>query len=635
MSDVQIFTGLAILISGFVSLCPSPTQPNGLPAYHWQVLVHLAWFSTITHQGTLFLLQEYFREHRWQRNVRLLLMCTLLVLLIIAMLPTAFFNWYSKRTQILLIGPSDSRDFVPEDWLVTYFTLAKSAAQPVSPALCYFNLSSANSLYRSADPCRWSDFTPLRPPRLTAAATVIIRRAITYQYTSLSATTGDMSRLPGEAGLDHSPSPSSDIDARREQYCDFHTQPFGTFSFQSAVFGMLSLVVLSLWNAARLFSLPSAFFRRRIRNPISRYSRLLIENASRRATHVTTPLLALHLTGRLVLDMFTSKLAKVSSLIRQSLSEIRRNNSKLIQHQVLLLIFAFVQGCIRLYPAHDPYFHIVQREGWTFGQILAVLSPLSPLALVVHELFNGGSRAWHASSNQPEHMTTAAVITQTDDPSHTPGIELRAVNDGNVEANGSGLDRRQVRTGSDQGEGSSGPAGATSLLDSPEYRSSKWMSIKVWILVITVTHLAYTELIHIDMAHSDPESLPRLIFGLFATFAATSYAWVLMGLSIWSRSANYNSGYHHDSRLTTSAARPDTFHLMMMLPAAFTSLGFMLLSFLNALFFQGRSPLNTPPRTSHLFGGSDWATWICVLEVIAIILEIVAILVKRVLRRRA
>lgn len=119
-------------------------------------------------------MQKYFREHRWQRNVRLLLMCVLLVLLMIAMLPMASFNWYSKRSLVQLTGPSDTRGFVPDDWLVTYFKLARSAAQPVSPALCYFDVSSADDLYHSADPCLWSDFTPVRPPRLTAAATTII-----------------------------------------------------------------------------------------------------------------------------------------------------------------------------------------------------------------------------------------------------------------------------------------------------------------------------------------------------------------------------------------------------------------------------------------------------------------------------
>lgn len=233
-------------------------------------------------------MQTYFQEHRWQRNVRLLLMCALLVLLIIAMLPTAFFNWYSKRTQILLTGPLDSRDSVPGNWQVTYFTLAKSAAQPVSPALCYFDMSSANHLYRSADPCRWSDFTQVRPPRLTAAATIVMRRTIMYENADLSTINGDMPRLPGnKTDPDSSSNDSLNIDSRREQYCDLHTSLFETVAFQAAMLGIANIAILSLWNAIRLFASSSAFFRRRIRNPMSRYSRRAIENTSRRAARVS------------------------------------------------------------------------------------------------------------------------------------------------------------------------------------------------------------------------------------------------------------------------------------------------------------------------------------------------------------
>lgn len=275
-------------------------------------------------------MQKYFREHRWQRNVRLLLMCALLVLLMIAMLPTASFNWYSKRSLVQLTGPSDTRGLVPDNWLVTYFTLARSAAQPVSPALCYFDVSSADNLYHSANACLWSDFTPVRPPRLTAAATSIIRRVIMYENADLSRTNGDMPHLPGnETGLDDSSSPSLDIDSRREQYCDLHTTLFETVAFQAAVLGIANIAILSLWNATRLFAFSSTFFRRRIRNPMSRYSRHAIKTTSRRVARafpttghkpdlvegvITTPLLALHLTGRLILDMFTSKLAKVCQL---------------------------------------------------------------------------------------------------------------------------------------------------------------------------------------------------------------------------------------------------------------------------------------------------------------------------------
>lgn len=262
-------------------------------------------------------------------------MYALLASLLIAMLPTASFNYYSKRWIVQADGPSDSRGFVPEDWLVTYFTLEKSAAQPASPTLCYFDISSANDLYASADPCRWGGITPVRPPRLSTAATWIITRVIWSGRGDLSAGAGDMSRLPSdEAGLGNSSSASLDFDTRREQYCDLHTPFFKTYSFHFALLGMAIMTMLSSMTALRLFASSSAFVGGRVRNSISRYCQRAIENTARWATRtfpttghkpdfvegaVTTPLLALHLTVRLILDMFTSNLAKVGQLEVHSL----------------------------------------------------------------------------------------------------------------------------------------------------------------------------------------------------------------------------------------------------------------------------------------------------------------------------
>lgn len=53
MSDLQILTGISILISGYAQL------ECGLSCYHWQVLVYLAWFSSLTHLSCLTLLRNY------------------------------------------------------------------------------------------------------------------------------------------------------------------------------------------------------------------------------------------------------------------------------------------------------------------------------------------------------------------------------------------------------------------------------------------------------------------------------------------------------------------------------------------------------------------------------------------------
>lgn len=80
MSDQQLVTGLAILISGFSQL------HEGLLYYHWQVITDLAWFSSATHMSSLICLEQYFQRHRLIWYARLFLMTGLVVMLATAML---------------------------------------------------------------------------------------------------------------------------------------------------------------------------------------------------------------------------------------------------------------------------------------------------------------------------------------------------------------------------------------------------------------------------------------------------------------------------------------------------------------------------------------------------------------------
>lgn len=276
-----------------------------------------------------------------------------------------------------------------------------------------------------------------------------------------------------------------------------------------------------------------------------------------------------------------------------------------------------MQGCIRLYPAHDPYFHKVQHEGWTFGQILDVLSPLSPLALVVHEVFNGGSRAWHTSSNQPAHPTRATVASQTDHTSRDRGVELREAHDGHLEANVTEPDARQTRNENNQGEDSVSHDGATNILDSQEYRSSKWMSIATWFLVVTVTLLASAELIYIYGGYSDFRRLSILLMVVFGTLPAYCYPWVLIGLSIRSETASYASGYHHGSRFITWISK--TSHLMMM-TLALGPHGHIVSTLIDVVAPQRPSLIGTPyrPWARHVFFGSYWAIVLYLIESVMI-----------------
>lgn len=90
-SDLQVVTGIAILISGYTQLrC-------GLPAYHWQLVVDLAWFSAITHLTTLTCLRRYFQFRPAPRILRLMGMGVTAVMLTIALGSTGYWNnWESQ-----------------------------------------------------------------------------------------------------------------------------------------------------------------------------------------------------------------------------------------------------------------------------------------------------------------------------------------------------------------------------------------------------------------------------------------------------------------------------------------------------------------------------------------------------------
>lgn len=88
MCDVQLLTGLGILLSGFISL-----GLNSMSAYHWHLVAYLGWFSNLTHSSSLLLLRGYFHRNQGERWLRLVLMSILWVGLLTAIGPTLWFNW--------------------------------------------------------------------------------------------------------------------------------------------------------------------------------------------------------------------------------------------------------------------------------------------------------------------------------------------------------------------------------------------------------------------------------------------------------------------------------------------------------------------------------------------------------------
>jgi membrane-associated HD superfamily phosphohydrolase len=83
-SDQQMITGISIIIGGLSQL------QWGIPSYHWQSVVNLAWFSTVTHLITLTALREELRSDKSKRMYRVIIMAFLMIMLICVMGPVGY-----------------------------------------------------------------------------------------------------------------------------------------------------------------------------------------------------------------------------------------------------------------------------------------------------------------------------------------------------------------------------------------------------------------------------------------------------------------------------------------------------------------------------------------------------------------
>ncbi|GAB1314746.1 hypothetical protein MFIFM68171_04956 [Madurella fahalii] len=114
MCDVQIVTGIGILVSGYADL------KCGISAYHFLLVGRVAWFSNLTHVAGLTVLRQYLHRRPFEKWIRLFLMVALSLMLLTAMGPTLFFNW-----------------------AVPNYRYEGSAGQPGSYAICFFNTKRA------------------------------------------------------------------------------------------------------------------------------------------------------------------------------------------------------------------------------------------------------------------------------------------------------------------------------------------------------------------------------------------------------------------------------------------------------------------------------------------------------------
>ena len=93
-SDIQVITGMAILLCGYTQLA------DGLDSYHWVMVVNLAWFSSLTHLATLSSLRSYFRARPSMAVCRAVFMGVVLVMLVVSYGTTGYISQFGSRVQL-------------------------------------------------------------------------------------------------------------------------------------------------------------------------------------------------------------------------------------------------------------------------------------------------------------------------------------------------------------------------------------------------------------------------------------------------------------------------------------------------------------------------------------------------------
>jgi len=94
LSDIQLVTGISMLLVGFVRI---PANNGQISVYHMSIISDLAAFSSSTHLSTLGVLRpDYFETHLFLRIIRAFGMALTYILLSIANIWTGDEYWYDN-----------------------------------------------------------------------------------------------------------------------------------------------------------------------------------------------------------------------------------------------------------------------------------------------------------------------------------------------------------------------------------------------------------------------------------------------------------------------------------------------------------------------------------------------------------
>ncbi|WQF80709.1 hypothetical protein CDEST_05723 [Colletotrichum destructivum] len=374
LADAQLITGISILVSGFWSLKHGP----GLSAYHWKMVVSLAWFSSVTHLSALTFLRSYLAKHPAGRLWRLGLMLILLVLLSVAFIPTGHFVFInttvdatffynldqaSYPTSVIDLGqalyPIDCDDFQPPDPGLPYSHYLPYYPKPSE----YFNRTIDAELLRNGTigpkNCRIAG-TPAFQLIITGAIVHLNETEYLWirDYPAVQRTTSILLASPAACFFKKSKG-----------------QP--TVAFVSMVSSLLLLAYSYLIRAAKVFEGPSQIISQRIQSALDRGYSALVKKwnwcLTRRKRGVLVAFgmvflpfqASIYCTVRVFLHLYTSMFAEVFSVVVSAIwGTLSINELKNLSRS-----------------------DRVEENDWTFGQVMSLALLLSSLLPIFDLLF--------------------------------------------------------------------------------------------------------------------------------------------------------------------------------------------------------------------------------------------------------
>jgi hypothetical protein len=367
MCDAQIITGLGIMTSGYVLLLQ-----GSLSAYHWQIIIYLAWFSNLTHQAALLFLRGYLRKHPRERLWRFCLMTVLVVMMVVALVPTVFFNWNEPQCF------STSGYYLSEDAMTCLN--CSSAAYPAAPARCFYDYATTINLRDTPSLCQRSPYASSQP----------------------------------------------DIEP---------VDLAGSTALQSAIVSIVVLVLSYTLRAIRLFEVLSSILQHQVRSSLARVCRngvaVVISwelpcrmlGGTLWSLMVLRPVLAFYIFGRLLIGFLFSTFADVCTSPLLSLLAPCDDCGLIVATQICWLVISASIGTIRLLRSIG-----LDDEGekvWTFGQVMSIFLLLGPILMLAMGLVHPESNS--DRYEQRDRLMHESGSTHASGDDHVRGIEMENV----------------------------------------------------------------------------------------------------------------------------------------------------------------------------------------------------------------